>query len=103
VVLLKGSGSIISQSGRLPVINASGNALLAVAGSGDVLAGWAGGFWAQLAPAQGDAAAAAAALQAAVWLHGHAADLRLAQAPHGLALRAGELIECMRAAAAARR
>ena len=39
IVLLKGSGSITAQPGRLPVINFSGNARLATAGTGDVLAG----------------------------------------------------------------
>jgi hydroxyethylthiazole kinase-like uncharacterized protein yjeF len=103
VVLLKGSGSVTAASGELPVINPSGNGLLAGGGTGDVLAGWAGGFWAQLAPAHGDLHSAMLAVQAAVWLHGHAADLQLAHAPHSLALRAGELTERMREAAAARR
>jgi NAD(P)H-hydrate repair Nnr-like enzyme with NAD(P)H-hydrate dehydratase domain len=40
--LLKGSGSIIAAPGRTPHINPTGNALLAVAGTGDVLAGMAG-------------------------------------------------------------
>ena len=103
VVLLKGSGSVTAASGELPVINPSGNGLLAGGGTGDVLAGWAGGFWAQLAPAHGDLHSAMLAVQAAAWLHGHAADLQLAHAPHSLALRAGELTERMREAAAARR
>ena len=103
VVLLKGSGSVIAAPGELPVINPSGNGLLAGGGTGDVLAGWAGGFWAQLAPAHGDRASARLAVQAAAWLHGHAADEQLARAPHSLALRAGELTERMREAAAVRR
>jgi hydroxyethylthiazole kinase-like uncharacterized protein yjeF len=103
VVLLKGSGSVIAAPGELPVINPSGNGLLASGGSGDVLAGWAGGFWAQLAPVHGDQRSARLALQAAAWLHGHAADRQLAAAPYSLALRAGELTERMREAAAARR
>jgi len=103
VVLLKGSGSVIAAPGELPVINPSGNGLLAGGGTGDVLAGWAGGFWAQLAPAHGDRRSAQLAMQAAAWLHGHAADRQLALAPRGLALRAGELSERMREAAAARR
>ncbi len=103
VVLLKGSGSVIAAPGELPVLNPSGNGLLAGGGGGDVLAGWAGGLWAQLAAAHGDAQAALLAMQAAAWLHGHAADRQLAQAPHSLALRAGELIERMREAAAERR
>jgi hydroxyethylthiazole kinase-like uncharacterized protein yjeF len=103
VVLLKGSGSVIAAPGELPLINPSGNGLLASAGSGDVLAGWAGGFWAQLAPAHGDQRSALLAVQAAAWLHGHAADRQLALAPRSLALQAGELSERMRQAAAARR
>ncbi len=42
VVLLKGSGTVIAGPGRTPVINPSGNARLATAGSGDVLAGMIG-------------------------------------------------------------
>jgi len=103
VVLLKGSGSVIAAPGELPVINPSGNGLLAGGGTGDVLAGWAGGFWAQLASAHGDLRSAQLAVQAAAWLHGHAADRQLALAPHSLALRAGELTERMREAAAAQR
>lgn len=103
VVLLKGSGSVLAAPGRLPAVNSSGNGLLAAAGSGDVLAGWGGGFWAQLSAARGDAESAWLAMRAAAWLHGHAADRQLARSAHALALRAGELIEHMREAAAARR
>lgn len=39
VVVLKGSGTIISAPGSLPRINPTGNARLATAGTGDVLAG----------------------------------------------------------------
>lgn len=39
VVVLKGSGSVVAAPGRLPVLNLSGNARLATAGTGDVLAG----------------------------------------------------------------
>ncbi|MEY2890339.1 MAG: hypothetical protein RJA98_247 [Pseudomonadota bacterium] len=48
-VLLKGSGTVIAAPGRTPWINSSGNAALATAGTGDVLAGWLGGLWAQVA------------------------------------------------------
>jgi ADP-dependent NAD(P)H-hydrate dehydratase / NAD(P)H-hydrate epimerase len=83
VVVLKGSGSIIAAPGRVPRINASGNASLASAGTGDVLAGWLGGRWAQ----RSSDAAFAVAVQAAAE-HGAAAQ------PHGRGpMRASDLIE----------
>ena len=39
VAVLKGSGSITASSGKTPVVNFTGNAKLATAGTGDVLAG----------------------------------------------------------------
>jgi len=42
VVVLKGSGTVIAASGQTSAINSSGNALLATAGTGDVLAGMLG-------------------------------------------------------------
>jgi hydroxyethylthiazole kinase-like uncharacterized protein yjeF len=39
-VVLKGSGTVIAAPGKLPCINTSGNARLATAGTGDVLAGF---------------------------------------------------------------
>ncbi|MCD2513797.1 NAD(P)H-hydrate dehydratase [Comamonas endophytica] len=66
-VVLKGSGSVTASPGELPVINARGNARLATAGTGDVLAGLIGARLAQgLTPHQ----AASSAVQA----HGAAAD-----------------------------
>jgi hydroxyethylthiazole kinase-like uncharacterized protein yjeF len=47
VVALKGSGTVIAAPGQLPVINATGNARLATAGTGDVLAGMVGSAMAQ--------------------------------------------------------
>jgi hydroxyethylthiazole kinase-like uncharacterized protein yjeF len=47
VVVLKGSGSVMAQTGRTSVINPTGNALLATAGTGDVLAGLIGAKLAQ--------------------------------------------------------
>ncbi|MBC7726682.1 MAG: NAD(P)H-hydrate dehydratase [Microbacteriaceae bacterium] len=46
-VILKGSGSVIASPGSTTAINPSGSAALATAGTGDVLAGWLGGLWAQ--------------------------------------------------------
>ena len=46
MVVLKGSGTVIAGPGRTTAINASGNALLATAGTGDVLAGMVGSWWA---------------------------------------------------------
>jgi hydroxyethylthiazole kinase-like uncharacterized protein yjeF len=88
-VLLKGSGSVIAAPGRVPVINPSGNAALASAGTGDVLAGWAAGLWAQAPEAQAADIACAAA-----WQHGRAAEM-WPGAGRGAPLRAGSLIEAL--------
>ena len=88
-VLLKGSGTVIASPGRLALINGTGNAALACPGTGDVLAGWAGGLWAQ----QPDALAADVAA-AAAWQHGQAADNHAHRLP-GRPLRAMALIEAM--------
>jgi hydroxyethylthiazole kinase-like uncharacterized protein yjeF len=88
-VLLKGSGSLIAAPGRRPSVNASGNAALASAGTGDVLAGWAAGRW-----GAEPAAAATGIAEAVAWLHGHAADVFAAAHP-GRPLRAADLIERM--------
>ena len=117
VVLLKGSGSVIVAPDALPVVNASGNGLLASGGTGDVLAGWIAGIWAQLNAAVGprgndDASAlsstgrcmrlAAQAACAAAWAHGRAADVQMARAPYSLALRADDLSDAIREVVASR-
>ena len=66
-VVLKGSGTVTAAPGRTPVINPTGNARLATAGTGDVLAGMVG---ARLASGR-DAFEAAVE---SVYLHGQAAD-----------------------------
>jgi ADP-dependent NAD(P)H-hydrate dehydratase / NAD(P)H-hydrate epimerase len=66
-VVLKGSGSVIAAPGQLPRINPTGNARLASAGTGDVLAGMVGA-----ALASGLDAYSAACH--AVFTHGEVAD-----------------------------
>jgi hydroxyethylthiazole kinase-like uncharacterized protein yjeF len=68
VVVLKGSGSVIAAPGQLPRINPTGNARLATAGTGDVLAGLIGSYLAQKKEAF-------SASCAAVHRHGEVADL----------------------------
>jgi hydroxyethylthiazole kinase-like uncharacterized protein yjeF len=67
VVVLKGAGTVVSASNETPAINPTGNARLACAGTGDVLAGMVGA-----ALARGLEAWPAA--QLAVFQHGWAAD-----------------------------
>jgi len=90
-LVLKGSGSVIAAPGRAPLINPTGNARLGSGGTGDVLAGWLGGQWAQLGASSGFDAAAAS-----VWLHGHAAE-QPCTGDQRLPLRAADLIEAMAA------
>ncbi|WP_235531994.1 NAD(P)H-hydrate dehydratase [Pelomonas sp. Root1237] len=80
-VVLKGSGSVITSPAERPALCASGGPALATAGSGDVLAGWLGGLWAQQPSATAHAIACTG-----VDAHGRAGE-------YGGVLRAGELIE----------
>jgi ADP-dependent NAD(P)H-hydrate dehydratase / NAD(P)H-hydrate epimerase len=89
-VLLKGSGSVIAAPRRTPVINPTGNARLAGAGTGDVLAGWLGGLWSASAATGAMADAFAAARGAAYW-HGAAAQRGDMSAP----LTAGALLSAL--------
>jgi hydroxyethylthiazole kinase-like uncharacterized protein yjeF len=88
-VVLKGSGSVIAAPGKPPFINATGNAALATAGTGDVLAGWMAGLWSQSPDVAAREIAAMAAGQ-----HGQAADRWLAEG-HAGPLRAADLIEAL--------
>lgn len=83
VVVLKGSGSIIAAPGQTSRVNSSGNALLATAGTGDVLAGMTG---AHLSLGLGDFEAACRA----VFAHGRRADSWADHNPHR-SLTAAEL------------
>jgi hydroxyethylthiazole kinase-like uncharacterized protein yjeF len=80
VVVLKGSGTVIAAPGRPSAVNSSGNALLATAGTGDVLAGMLG---AGMAGGLGAFEAACSA----VFAHGRIAD----EWPAGQALTASAL------------
>lgn len=93
VILLKGSGTVVAAPDQgLGWINGNGNARLATPGSGDVLAGWIGGLWAQSDPAQ-PARSAWDAARAAAWLHGFASDRATGSPASPLA--AGDLIDWM--------
>lgn len=85
-VVLKGSGSVVASPAERPAVCASGGPALATAGSGDVLAGWLGGLWAQQPQASAYAIACAG-----VDAHGRAGEV------DGV-LRAGDLIERLAAA-----
>jgi len=85
VAVLKGSGTVVAAPGQVPSINPTGNALLATAGTGDVLAGLIG---ARCAAGQDPWTAATEA----VYAHGQAADAW----PAGQALTAGALARHMR-------
>jgi ADP-dependent NAD(P)H-hydrate dehydratase / NAD(P)H-hydrate epimerase len=84
-VVLKGSGSVIAAPGQTPLINPTGNARLATAGTGDVLAGLIGAGLAAGLPALQVACEA-------VYQHGLQAD----QWPDDLPLTAGALARSLR-------
>ncbi|MDB5799471.1 MAG: yjeF-related family protein [Rhodocyclales bacterium] len=88
-VLLKGAGSVVAFPDGRWFINASGNAGLASAGSGDVLTGLLSGLLAQ-------GWEAGAALLGAVHLHGAAADWLVGQDVGPVGMTAGELAPAAR-------
>jgi hydroxyethylthiazole kinase-like uncharacterized protein yjeF len=67
-VVLKGSGTVIAAPGHISHINPTGNARLATAGTGDVLAGMIGAHLA-------NGMSAFDAATGSVWQHGQLADL----------------------------
>jgi hydroxyethylthiazole kinase-like uncharacterized protein yjeF len=90
-VVLKGSGTVVASREGAVVINTTGNPALATAGTGDVLAGLCGSLLAQGWPAWETAVGA-------VWLHGMAADVLVAEGVGPAGLTAGELIPAIRTA-----
>ena len=92
VVVLKGSGTLVAAPGALNTINPTGNALLATAGTGDVLAGMLGAAWAGQADTalSTDLGMAYQAACSAVFEHGLRAD-RWAQEKPGQPLTASAL------------
>ena len=87
ICVLKGSGTVIAAPGITPFINCSGNAALASAGTGDVLAGWIAGHWsAQLSTDKLQKLAAHC-----VWTHGDAAD-RWQRVHHSPSIAASTLL-----------
>ncbi len=89
IVVLKGCGSVVAAPDGTWFINATGNAGLASAGSGDVLTGMVAALIAQHWPAS-------KAVLAAVHLHGAAADALVAAGTGPVGLTAGELIDATR-------
>ncbi len=89
ICVLKGSGTVISAPGRMPMINASGNAALATAGTGDVLAGMIGSA---LALPPGSFEQTVQRVAGAVHQHGRLAD-RWIQTAHAGHLTASMLAE----------
>ncbi len=89
IVVLKGSGSVIAAPDGGIMLNGTGNAALATAGTGDVLSGLCGALLAQGWPAW-------EAALGAVWLHGKAADDLVVAGIGPIGLSAGELIPAIR-------
>jgi hydroxyethylthiazole kinase-like uncharacterized protein yjeF len=75
VVLLKGSGSLVAGPDGRVAVNPTGDARLATAGTGDVLAGWIGGLWSAQPSAEDAVGLAFDVARAAAWIHGRACDV----------------------------
>jgi NAD(P)H-hydrate epimerase len=101
-LVLKGTRTLVAGPGQPLYVNTTGNPGLATGGSGDTLSGIIGGLLASgLAPIE--------AARLGVWIHGHAADLVLAErgaeeglTPTLLAEHLGAAIVSLRAQAAPR-
>ena len=98
VVVLKGSGTLVAAPDGRVAVNPNGDARLATAGTGDVLAGWTGGLWAAQAHGEKALELAFRVASAAAWIHGRACDFT---AGDRLPLVAGELAAHMALAAQA--
>lgn len=84
-VVLKGSGTVIASLGEKPIVNPTGNGLLATGGTGDVLAGL-------LAARLAGGTSAFEAACSATYDHGELAD----NWPRGLALTASRLASALK-------
>ncbi|PYI56535.1 NAD(P)H-hydrate dehydratase [Paenibacillus flagellatus] len=85
-LVLKGARTVVADPSGRVYVNGSGNAGMATAGSGDVLAGLIGGLLAQRLT--GEQAAALG-----VWLHGAAGDRAAARRPSPASLIAGDIVD----------
>ena len=98
VVVLKGSGTLVASPDGRVTVNPTGDARLASAGTGDVLAGWIGGLWAAQPQDRDDAAAGArvalahGVALASVFLHGSACEFATGER---LPLPAGALADAI--------
>ena len=96
VVILMGSGTLVAAPDGRIAVNPTGDARLATAGTGDVLAGWIGGLWSAQPAAASAVDQAFEVARAAAWIHGRACDF---SAGDRLPLVAGELAAHMARAA----
>ncbi|MCK9686575.1 NAD(P)H-hydrate dehydratase [Scleromatobacter humisilvae] len=96
VVVLKGSGTLVATPHGRVAVNPSGDARLATAGTGDVLAGWIAGLWSAQPATDAVVDLAFDVARAAAWIHGRACDFT---AGARLPLVAGELAAHMARAA----